>query len=614
MERSGVTETRLAEPDNGFELSSHKKGPGKARLAIGFTIVLFSAIAAIPFFFMGRSTPGVRAELRMPVTHDMHLHYEQMKSFYHGLVSGAVYPRWEEDTNRHFGAPTMNYYPPAIYYITSICYAVLGDWWSTLLASYLILVSASGATLYLYARQSLSRFASLIAATAYILFPYHILDQYQRGAMAEMLGFVWMPLMLFFAHRLFSKRDADVGLVMNGNQGIRSHWVVYVAGLALCYGAFLWSHPPTAYQFTLAFGIYVVAFAIWRRNLRGLFHVAGAMVLAIGLSAGYLISAALEQELIQHEYVSENWPYHATYVFLHALPYRDPHMGFFNLIDAVWTFYAVGIGIAALFLILVKRTRLPSGMFEHAASWVFIGIFAAFMMTKPSYFAGGKFIPKIDIGVFAWRMLGISTLVVSLLTGVFADGAFGRRGFSRRTRVLFGLAAAFLLGIGISISALLVVRPMYLAPMMVPSLEHINLAMIPRTAPEDPATLPHLNEARLEKGQGEIYVRRWDPERRELDVFLTESDRLLIRTFNFPGWIATINGEMAPIITGSQFGEVTLDLVPGFHEIELKFRDTAARRTGEAVTLSSLLVIAFMIVIPLARRSRRSSKRETAEA
>ncbi|HJQ25560.1 MAG TPA: hypothetical protein VKA60_16690, partial [Blastocatellia bacterium] len=81
-----------------------------------------STIAVVPFFFMGQPESGTASGLRMPATHDMFLHFDQMRSFYEGLSSGAVYPRWEADSNRGFGAATPSFYPPGVYYLTAGCY------------------------------------------------------------------------------------------------------------------------------------------------------------------------------------------------------------------------------------------------------------------------------------------------------------------------------------------------------------------------------------------------------------------------------------------------------------------------------------------------------------
>src|SRR5215468_3315984 len=269
-----------------------KKGAATERqqkLLIGLLCIGLSAIAVVPFFFMGRAEVDKGSfELRMPTTHDMFLHYDQMRSFYNGLAAREVYPRWEEETNRGFGAPTTSYYPPGIYYLTSAFYVITGDWLRTLLDAHLAMMIAAAAALYLYAKRVMGRTAALAAMAAYIFLPYHIADQYQRGAMAELLVFVWMPLMLLFGERLMKAPS----LVGNGRA------LLNVAGLAASYGAFLWSHPPTAYQFTLAFFLYVLLLVVIRREWKGFIALGVAMLLGIGLAAVYLLPAAAEQDLI----------------------------------------------------------------------------------------------------------------------------------------------------------------------------------------------------------------------------------------------------------------------------------------------------------------------------
>ena len=606
--------TRSDMPGSSETFETNRRGSARGvRVAILLLGLVLSALAAVPFFFMGRPPdPLRRVEVQMPVTHDMHLHLEQMKSFYNGVSSGVIYPRWEEDTNRHFGAPTTSYYPPGIYYLTSTFFALFGDWWLTLLSTYWIVVAGSAAAIYIYARQTMSRPAASVAMAAYTFLPYHILDQYQRGAMAELLGFVWMPLILLFGERMFGRSIAGEGETESlPRTDRRSSRLMNMAGLAASYGAFLWSHPPTAYQFSLAFGLYVLILTVRRRDLRGLIRTGIALVMGAALSGAYLVSAAVEEDLIRHEYVSENWPYHTTYVFLHDLPYRAPHMGFFNLIDATWIAYTIGIVVmVGALAVFGRRIRLISGdLAERVVLWALMGCFAAFMMTKVSYYLGGKYIPKIEIGVFTWRMLSISTLVVALLAGACIEAAASSRRQNRRS-AFWTITAAWLFAAcgGIAVSIGLVVRPMYLAPVFQPSFEHLNLAMIPRTAPEEPLQLPHLDEVDLINGNGSVIVDRWDPESRAFRVELTEADLLLVRTFNFPGWAARVNGMQSQIITGPDLGEIALELPAGNHTVELEYLSTPARRVGNTMSVVSFLAVSLMALVPLVAPRRRSQK------
>lgn len=563
------------------------------KFLVAFLCLSLSAIAVIPFYFFGRPQFGEKQwYLHMPVTHDMHLHLEQMKSFYNGLAAGEIYPRWEEDTNRGFGAATTSYYPPGVYYLTSAGYALSHNWIVALLLTHLLMMIASAAAFYLYIHQYISRKASLLAMAAYIFLPYHLLDQYQRGAMAELLGFVWMPLMLYFGDRLFRRKDLEASLQTKSQRP--SAWL-NIAGLAASYGGFLWSHPPTAYQFSLAFGVYLLLLTLLRKDFRGLVFSGCAIVLGVLLSAAYLYPAAAEQDLIRHEYITETWPYHSTYIFVHHLPYNSVG-AFFTLLDSIWIFGAAMMLVGGGLIFAYGRRSAAEILKEQAILWLVTGCFVSFMMLKYSAFIG-RHIPKIEIGVFTWRMLSISSLVVALLAGLCAHLASDTMNLEKiQRRSLTSLSLFILIG-GILFSFFTVVQPMIYAPDFIPSQEHVNYATIPHDAPEDPREMPRLERAILEGRKGEIEIKQWLPQSRLLRVNLPESDTLFIRTFNFPGWTATVNGQPMAIKTGKILKEIKLELPAGEYEIKLEYLNTPIRQRGELATKAAFLILIIILII-----------------
>jgi hypothetical protein len=594
--------TATAKSSAGTNQKLNAENERKSKLLIGLACVGLSALAVVPFFFMGRAGSGSAFELRMPTTHDMFLHYDQMRSFYTGLASGEIYPRWEEDTNRGFGAPTTSYYPPGVYYLTSAFYAVTQDWLRALMNTHLLLMVAAAATVYIYARQAMGRGAAMAAMAAYIFLPYHMLDQYQRGAMAELLVFVWMPLMLLFGERLMSAQTGSSG---------QPSKLASAVGLAATYGAFLWSHPPTAYQFTLGFGVYVLVLCLMRREWKGLVAVGGSMVLGIGLAAMYLLPAAIEQDLIHREYVAETWPYHKTYIFVHDLYKTDVHSGFFKLIDASWISGTLVIAIGAITLLWLKRQSLTTNpaLKQRVLLWTILGGLASFMMTSASM-PVGKLIPKIDIGVFSWRMLSITTLVVALLAGSFTQAAVNAAGRGLRAdRILFASLAALVIVGGAGFSAVAVARPMSNAIVFEPEPEHLNWATIPSTAPADPTELPeNVPQAALATAEsGEAVVESWKPEHRVVRASLRKDDTLLIRTFNFPGWTAAVDGQRVPIKSSENLGSIEIELQAGTHRVTLDFLDTDPRRRFRLVSLSSFVVLIALSGTSVLRR-RSASK------
>ena len=162
--KESVTEVLAPSPARGTKAA--------VRIAIAFACVAISAAAVMPFFYFGEPPEGKsRWTLRMPDTHDMVLHYDQAVSFYNGLKAGEVYPRWEEDTNRGYGAPTTSYYPPGVYYLTAAVYVTTRDWLRALVGAHLLMMLASLAAIYLYARKSMSPAASVAVMIAYAAFP-----------------------------------------------------------------------------------------------------------------------------------------------------------------------------------------------------------------------------------------------------------------------------------------------------------------------------------------------------------------------------------------------------------------------------------------------------------
>ncbi|HKP11417.1 MAG TPA: hypothetical protein VJZ91_04880 [Blastocatellia bacterium] len=598
---------------------------------------MLSAVASIPYFFIANPLPGQsRWSLHMPATHDMHAHYNQMRSFYDGLSSGEIYPRWEADTNRGFGAPTTSFYPPGVYYVTAFCYWLKGDWtWALLLAQWLMAVG-SGLALYVYARRAMRRGAALAAAVAYVVGPYHLIDQYQRGAIAELLGFVWMPLMLLAGERLMQKRGEGERRVADVMWRLR--WTVL---LAASYGAFVWSHPPTAYQFSLGFAVAMAVLAVTRRQWRGLPWIGAGFALGMALAAAYILPTVVEQPLVNSHNVAQDYPYHDSYVLARLGVYAGRANYFLDLIDRVWILNAalIAVMVVALLVIRPRVMRRRSPLKEQVIAWMALGVFALFMMTRLSY-PLGRHIPKIEVGIFTWRMLGMSTLVVALLAGACGEVVTRMLKTRRRYEAGFAFAAAVWAVVGGAWFSLEeVVKPYSNGSPFVPEPEPFNYALLPRTAYGDIFRLPRVEPAELERGDGSVRVERWTPEHRAVRVEVNGDDRLLLRAFAFPGWAVRVDGKPAsiessralrvrtasgeealvrklespgwsPTVEGQPvqvieevaLGDIAVPVEPGAHEVRLDYEATPARRAGNVLTLTSLAFIAASLIAIIAWR------------
>jgi hypothetical protein len=92
----------------------------------------------------------------------------------------------------------------------------------------------------------------------------------------------------------------------------------------------------------------------------------------------------------------------------------------------------------------------------------------------------------------------------------------------------------------------------------------------------------------------------------------TSSDRpavLVVSEINYPGWIAWVDGQRAPIITADYL--LRSVVVPaGLHRVEMRYTAPAAR-LGARI---SLIAIGLIIALPLiAFRSQRASYRKLSQ-
>jgi len=82
------------------------------------------------------------------------------------------------------------------------------------------------------------------------------------------------------------------------------------------------------------------------------------------------------------------------------------------------------LNIAAILVICGAATlfgpagldRLTRSQRRSALLWTAMGCWAGFLMIRASA-PLGRHIPKLDLGIFSWRMLAITTLMAALLVG-----------------------------------------------------------------------------------------------------------------------------------------------------------------------------------------------------
>ena len=167
--------------------------------------------------------------------------------FNKAIQDGIWYPRWAPDFAFGYGYPFFNIYGPLSSY-TGQLFIFLGfDVVTAVKIVFGLSAILSGLTMYLFVKRLLNPAAGLIAALTYVYFPYHLFDLYVRAALAESVGFVFVPLVLWGFYEVMAQPRLTAVL-----------WA------ALAYAGLMFTSNLLALMFTPILGLYVAVMIIWQ--------------------------------------------------------------------------------------------------------------------------------------------------------------------------------------------------------------------------------------------------------------------------------------------------------------------------------------------------------------
>lgn len=542
------------------------------------------------------------------------------------LTDGHFPVRWMPDANYGYGYPFYNYYAPLSIYIAA-AFRFLG-------AGYVL--AAKGAQLagfvvaawgmFLLARRWFgSQWAALLAAVAYTLAPFHMVNVYVRGdSLAEFWAMAFYPLVVLGVDRL-------TAAMTNGNQKGKKSRRMGAALLALIYAALILSHNISALIFTPFLLLYLV-FRVWANDKsapaaqaavetgstndhhgprstpgRQLVWLGLAFLLALALASWFWLPALAESSLVQLDPVTKGYFHYSNH-------FRDS-----NLVQRSFIFdydtgggrvfsmglvQALGIllGTAAL---LVYGRRPANGIGKGRRLFIVSGLLlAAFMTTSLSRWLWDN-LPLLSFTQFPWRFLSVQAFFGALATGGLALLPW--------RRVIVPVAIGLLL-----VSALLGLQLDFLdlgdedvTAVKLAEYEWysgnigttVSAEYLPATVQPRPQTSQWLNGGQRHAGrvlQGEalaiepIDVRtasqQWSI------VAAEDGTTISLPTMDWPGWVARVDGDAVDIEPAPGSDLITLQLSPGEHQVELKLARTPVRLAGEITALVGLALCAWLVV------------------
>nr|MCU0729145.1 integral membrane-like protein [Sphingopyxis sp.] len=206
------------------------------------------------------------------------------------IAQGNLYPRWLPDSFEGLGSPAFYFYPPIALWIAGTLDAVGFSTLAAINVTAWLALAASGMAMYAWLKSRGTY--PLVGALLYMVAPYHLMDFYVRGALAEFVAFIWLPLIALGIKRVEERRG--------------------IATLALSYAALILTHLPLA-MLTTFFLIAPLALHSTWRDRRTVAPLLGAGTGGIALAAFYLLPALTLQhhvaidQLWQARFQPANW-------------------------------------------------------------------------------------------------------------------------------------------------------------------------------------------------------------------------------------------------------------------------------------------------------------------
>jgi len=353
--------------------------------------------------------------------HDVYFIFQYGLSFKEGIL----WPRWSPDWAYGYGYPFFTIYAPLATFIGVLFNQVMGLGYEASVKAVLALsVIGSGLAMYGFVRSFLGRRSGLVAAVAYMVVPYHLVNVYVRAAMAESFALALLPLVLWGFRAVVCR--PRLGSVI-------------AAGLS--FAALMWTSNLVALVFTPALAAYVVALILLearrRRTLAGASSsprrtllssetlrsvIAPALALAVGLglSAAFFVPALIEQGYINKtQWFGEYYNPEQHFVYFNQL--FDPSWGFGisqpGPDDAAQGSLSYQLGVAATLFALVSlalssrfRPRLR-GELRFWGAWLLVSVF----LTLPASVFLWRTVPIVGYAQFPWRYLMLAILPLSIL-------------------------------------------------------------------------------------------------------------------------------------------------------------------------------------------------------
>jgi hypothetical protein len=508
------------------------------------------------------------------------------------LLEHQIPPRWIADASYNYGGPYFNYFYHLPFYVGSFFYIVLGfNLISSFKAVIALSVYLSGLFFYKLMRKFFDPLISFSSTVLYLFTPYRAVDIFVRGAIGEMWGFVFMPLIFYFMLRLIDDKSRK-----------------NVAFLSMALGGFVITHNSSVFMFLPFAAIFalIVSFISkeTKQNLKYLFL---SLMGGLGLSAYYWLPVIFEKN-----YIKPGSPFNPIDHFPFIKQLIIPFWGYGASVWGPGDGMSFQIGVVNLVVIVIaiillaikirnKKTLNPLFYFSFIS--FFIAVFFMNIRSLPLW----NIMPLASYIQFPWRLLILTTFFSSILSGYVFKFISGRL---RILPVLFALVAVVITWNYFKPEKILNVNDDYYlrrfyinidsggrTPILSEVYHNNTEDYLPVTIwnSEAPTSLP---KSKVESDGGKLQFTEVSSTKYLIRIQTSENTKVTLHSYYFPGWVATVDGEKVKISPQSPYGDMAISVPEGTHEVIFQFKNTPVRLFANVTSLVTIIVVTFLFVGP----------------
>lgn len=508
------------------------------------------------------------------------------------LGDGMFPVRWSEDFGYGYGYPIFNFYAPLSYYIGAYLQFITHT--DPLEATKLMVafgILLAGVTMFLLAREFWGDSGALVSSILYMYAPYHAVDLYVRGDVAEFWAYAFIPLVFYSIWKAYVTEKKK--FIIIGSIGF--------AGLIL-------SHNLTAFMITPFLGAQLSILFILdhKRYPKKIFIALKTLVLGVLLSAWYWLPVLFEVPYTNVlSQTAGGFDFHRHFVCFSQFWYSPWGYGGSvpgcndGLSFMLGKMHIIITAISILFAVLLYRKE------DRAKLTIVVGIFSLFSLlltteiSKPLW----EIIRPMAFFQFPWRFLIMVAFSMSFISG-FSIWTLRHTIFSGRPIIVYVGVIVLLSSIIFLYSKFFVPKTMYTQNLqsftdrnyIAWNLSNDAHEYLPKNfiIPKDPKNIPsHLYEVRL--GHARIDYQTLKTQQKDAVIHADTQSVIHANIAYFPGWTAVMDNKDALYNITPNGMDILVS--KGDHTISFIFRQTLIEKIANTISLIGILIMLTGIII-----------------